>query len=350
MAGLKNRSPGLTVFICVLAAIALCCGCGRRASPKDEIWARVNGTPIYKRQVEAVYQRMRTTPRPDMPEQALTFDLSILNDLIDQQVLLERARQEEIVVSDADIDSRLRQIQSPYSEEEFEKRLKAQGLNRVAFREQVRDALLIQKLLDERVYSRVAVTEADIAAYYARNKADFNVPETEYHLAQILVTPTGAGYVDNLMHNGAKNGRQAEGKIQALETQLRDGADFAKLASEYSEDPGTAPEGGDMGFIAASSLASDPPLERAVHALKPGQFSRIIRDTKGFHIIKLLGILPAGQRPVSDPQLQKSVRKILTDEQEELLKAAYLENLRDQARVSDYLAQKIISAAGPSLR
>ncbi len=346
MPGSKRISITRTAFFCMLAGLAGSCSCTRRDPPKAEIWARVNGTPIYKNQVEAVYRQMQTAPRADKPEQALSFDLSILNDLIDQQVLLQRARQEEIVVSDVDVDSRLQQIQSPHSEADFQEGLKQQGLTLAAFRQQLRNTLLIQKLLNERVYSRVDVTETDIAGYYARNKSDFNVPETEYHLAQILVTPAPTPRIDNLMHDDAQTERQAERKIHDLYAQLRSGEDFFKVASEYSEDPGTAPGGGDMGFIPASSLASEPAVEQAVRALKPGHVSKVLRDGKGFHIIKLLGIISAGQQALSDPQVQKSIRKTLTDEDEEVLKAAFIENLRNQARVSDYLAQRIVSAAG----
>ncbi|MGH9447443.1 MAG: peptidylprolyl isomerase [Terriglobia bacterium] len=349
MRGVEDSPLALTAFFCILAGIIGFCSCVRRDSPKAEIWARVNGTPIYQGQVEAVYRRMKAAPRAAKPEQVLSFELRILNNLIDRQVLLQRARQEEIAVSGAEVDSRLQEIRSPTSEQEFDKSLKAQGLTIAAFRDQVRDALLIQRLLEERVYSRVHVTEADIAAYYARNKADFNVPEREYHLAQILVTSAVTRRVDNLMHDDARSERQAERKTRALAAQLRSGEDFAKAASEYSEDPGTAPEGGDMGFVPASSLASDPALDRAVHTLKPGQFSRIIHDGKGFHIVKLLGVIPAGQRALSERKVQNSIRKTLTDEEEELLKAAYIENLRNQARVTDYLAESILSAAGPSI-
>ena len=89
--------------------------------------------------------------------------------------------------------------------------------------------------------------------------------------------------------------------------------DFAVMAQEYSEDPKTASGGGDMGFVPASSLDSNPQLKRALHSLKVGQISPIIRTTEGFHIVKLLGREEPGQHRVSDPQVQSAIRRALID-------------------------------------
>lgn len=285
-------------------------------------------------------------PGAGKPEQGLSFRLRILNELIDHDLLLRRAAQEQIAISSDEINSRLNQIRNPDSSTKFQKLIQEEGLTPAQLRTQVEQGLTIQKLIHREISSRIEVSAAEIAAYYARNKADFTVPTPEYHLAQILVTPIADPEVRNLMHDDARTERAAERKIRALYNQLRSGEDFGKVAEEYSEDPRTAPGGGDMGFVPMPFLESHPRILRAVRSLKPGNFSGIIHGHHGFRIIELLGFVPAGQRSLSDPLVRKAIRKTLLDEKAEVLKAAYIENLRDQAHIVNKLAQKIVNTAG----
>ena len=210
------------------------------------------------------------------------------------------------------------------------------------FRNEVRTRLTVNKLINRDINSRVSVSQADIKAYYDHNKASFDVPETEYHLAQIEVTPGSNKNVHNLKNDAAKTPQMALRKIQALYAQLRAGNDFATVARNYSEDPATAMSGGDMGFVPVSSLAASPAIERVVKGLKVGEMSGIITTRSGYHIIKLLGIEKAGQHPVTDPKVQNQIRKTLLNEKEQLLRAAYLETLRDKAKVQNLLAERIV--------
>ncbi len=321
--------------------------CSRHRSTRREAWASVNGAPIYADQVEAEYQR-RAASLPDSakPEQALSFKLAILNGLIDRELLLERAQTLHITVSPSEIDSRLNAIRNPYSDQDFLKRLAAQHLTIAGLQRQIREDLILQKLIQQEITARVQVTPQEIADYYARNKADFSVPQAEVHLAQILVTPAADPLVRNLMHDDARNLSEATRKIHALYALLRAGEDFAKVAEEYSEDPRTSPGGGDMGFVPVASFASDRAVLQALKPLKVGQYTGILHDRAGFRIIELLGRVPAGQRPLSDPEVEASIRKTLTDEKEEVLKAAYIEDLRNRARVKNNLAEQIVKGAG----
>ena len=105
-----------------------------------------------------------------------------------------------------------------------------------------------------------------------------------------------------------------------------------------------------MGFLPASTLNSNPALQKAITSLRPGEMTGILRGLDGFHIVKLLGKEEAGQRQLSDPQVQSSIRQTLTNEREQLLRAAYLEDLRNRANVVNYLAEKVeASAANPGL-
>jgi peptidyl-prolyl cis-trans isomerase SurA len=199
-------------------------------------------------------------------------------------------------------------------------------------------------LITKEIVSRVAVTDREIAEYFARNQATFNVPETQYHLAQIAVTPVAEAQVRNTKNDDAKNPQVAERKITVLYARLRAGEDFATVAQEYSEDVRTASGGGDMGFIPVSALASNPPLRQAIATLKVGDITGILRTPDGYHILKLMGREETGQRDLSNPQVASAIRQTLMNEREQLLKAAYLEDLRNRAKVRNYLAEKIVAA------
>ena len=130
--------------------------------------------------------------------------------------------------------------------------------------------------------------------------------------------------------------------------------DFATLAMKYSEDPETSGNGGDLGTVPESSLRStDPSTRDAVMKLKPGQYSPIVsvvnpqtRQPVGYRIVKLVSKEPAGQREFSDPRVQEAVRSQLRDRREQLLKAAYYEVLRDQAKIENFYAEKILQGNG----
>jgi peptidyl-prolyl cis-trans isomerase SurA len=331
----------------VLATLLGVAACSRQSAPGPDVWAEVDGKPITRPEVERQYRsRMNAGSDAGNREQELSFKLNILDELISNQILLEHAAHSKIAVSEAEVDDRIAQLRSPYTDTEFQKKLADQGLTLLDLRTQVRDSLIITKLTNKEIDSRISVTDDEIKAYYERNKSNFSVPETEYHLAQILVTPAADKQVGNLKSDDATTPTAAERKIQALYAHLRSGEDFATVAANYSEDPRTAPGGGDMGFIPASALESNPQLKKAVLALQVGGISGVIRTATGYHIVKLLGIESAGQHDISDPQVESAIRRTLMNEKEQLLKAAYIEDLRNRAKVVNYLAQQVVQAGG----
>ena len=343
-----NRSHSLhpAAALVVLAALTMLPGCGtHRSAPGQEVWAEVDGQQLYREQVERLY-RSRTTQGTDAatPEEAASFKLNILNELINNQILVIHASQSRVTASEAEIDAKVGELKSPYSPEEFQKKLLEQGMDNDALRKQVRENIIITKLINKDIIAHINVTDADIAAYYQKNKANFNVSETTYHIAQIEVTPRPDAEIRNLKNDDAKTPAAAEHKIQALYEGLVHGEDFATVAQEYSEDPSTAAGGGDMGFIPASGL--NAALKQVVNSLKVGQTSPIIRSNIGFHIFKLLGVEEAGQHTLTDLRVQSAIRQTLRNEKEQLLKAAYIEMLRNRSKVVNHLAEEVVKAGG----
>jgi len=323
--------------------------CRRRTPAGLEVWAEVDGQPIFRDQVERVYRsRAAAGAAASNSEEAMSFQLSILNELINNQILLAHAAHARITVSEAEVDTKVAELQSPYTKDEFQNKLKDQGMDMSELRQEVRRSLIINKLINKEIISRISVSDAEVAQYYERNKASFNFPETDYHLAQIEVTPGPDAEVRNLKNDDAKTPAMAERKIQALHARLQAGEDFATVAQEYSEDARTAAGGGDMGFIPASALDASPQLKQVVTSMKVGQFSGIFRTNRGYHIVKLLGKEEAGQRRVNDPQVRNAIRRTLMNEKEQLLKAAYIEVLRNRAKVVNHLAEQVVNSMGGS--
>ncbi len=340
-------APALRALLPVLIpGLILLPACGSRKPPAgQEVWAEVDDQPIYREQVERLYRGRQTqTADPDTPEEALSFKLNILDQLINNQILVIHASHSRITASEAEVDAKVGELKSPYTPEEFQKKLQEQGLDNDGLRKEVRENLILSKLINKDIISHINVTDAEIAAYYEKNKANFNVAETTYHIAQVQVTPRPDAEIRNLKNDDAKTPAAAEHKIQALYEGLMRGEDFATVAQEYSEDPSTAAGGGDMGFIPASGL--NPALKQVVNSLKVGQISNIIRSNIGFHIFKLLGVEEAGQHTLTDLRVQSAIRQTLRNEKEQLLKAAYIEMLRNRSKVVNHLAEEVVKAGG----
>ncbi len=353
LASVFQRRP-LAQILCLPAILALLLvtfACQKPQLKSGVAWAEVDGQPIFRDQVEKIYRsRVSSSGAAADKEEVLSYELNILDELINNQILLAHAAHSGITVSEAEVDTKVSQLESPYSREEFQQKLKQRGMDESDLREEVRTTLMVNKLITKDIDSRISVSPEEIAAYYGRNKSAFNVPETEYHLAQIEVTSRPDSDVRNLKNDDAKTPQAAERKIMALYAQLHSGADFSTVAQEYSEDPTTTSTGGDMGFIPASGLDANPTLKKIVLSLKVGEISGIIKTKDAYHIIKLLGIEQAGQGELSDPKVQSSIRKTLVNEKEQLLKAAYIENLRDQAKVKNLLAQQIVQHGADSVQ
>ena len=120
-----------------------------------------------------------------------------------------------------------------------------------------------------------------------------------------------------------------------------------KLPWDYLEDPASSGSGGDLGYVPESSLSqSDPALKKAVMSLKPGQISGVIVLRDSYRILRLVSKEAPGQRDLNDPAVQQSIRDNIRNRKEQLLRAAYLAIARNDAKITNYLAQQVVESAG----
>ena len=160
-------------------------------------------------------------------------------------------------------------------------------------------------------------------------------------------TPTPDPEVRNLKNSKAQNLAEAKNKVSDIEARLRKGDDFGMVAQNFSEDPKTAANGGDMGFVPVSAMEkADPRLRELVTSLQPGAVSPVIQTPEGFRILKVISKEDAGQRDLNDPQVQTTIRETLRNVKEQLLRDAYYEVARNNSKVINYLAQRVVDNAG----
>jgi peptidyl-prolyl cis-trans isomerase SurA len=329
-------------------------GCNKQAQHAPDVWAAVNGQEIKRDQVEKYY-RTRVNPEGQEPsqEEALSLKLNVLDELINNEILLERAKKLNLEASDGEVEDKFTELKSPYTEDEFQRQLKDRGVSVNDLKSDLRRQLSIQKLMNREVVAKITITDQDVNDFYNTNKAQFNVAEPQYRLAQILVTPRKEPQLRNRKNDDATNEAEAQRKVKMLMDRLNSGADFAQLAMDYSEDMNTAGTGGDLGYVPESGLNPpqvDPILKKTVLGLRPGQVSQPIevRDREGmsYRILKLITRESPGLRGLSDPQVQQTIRDTLRNRKEQLLRAAYLAVARDEVRATNYLAEQVIEAAG----
>ena len=335
----------------VLAALLACVlapACKREAAPGPDVWAVVNGKEISRAEVEKYFRTRVNTegPQPSQ-EEALSLKLSILDELINNEILLERAAKLNLTATDAEVEDKFTESKSPYTEDEFQKKLRENRLTIDDLKGDIRRQLSIQKLLNREVVAKISITDQDVADFYNKNRQQFNVAEQQYHIAQIVITPHPDPTVRNRKNDKATTEAEARHKAEVLEQKIGAGADFSQLALDYSEDS-TSSTGGDLGFIPQSSLSqSDPALKKLVLSMRPGEVSQpVVMKDGAIRVLKLIGKEPAGQRELSDPRVQQSIRDMLRNRKEQLLRAAYMAEARNDARVVNYLARQVLESAG----
>ncbi|MFZ5927807.1 MAG: peptidylprolyl isomerase [Acidobacteriota bacterium] len=331
--------PRLIVPLLAAAAVAAALA-GCKKSVPTNVAATVNGRAITYSDLDKQYKRQfPQQPEGTTPDQVLFQKLELLRAMIDEEILLQRAEKLSLLARDEDVEARLNEIKAPYTQEEFQKQLDAQGMTIEELKSQIRRSLSIEKLLNREIGNQITISDKDVTEFYNSNKAMFRFPETNYHLARIVVTAGPSPEIRNLSGSKALTEDQARKKIQMIEARLKQGEDFAKVAQAFSEDPQSAPNGGDMGFIPESALQqTDAETRRVIMSLVPGQISPPLRTRDGWQILKLIAREPAGQRELNDPRVQQNIRETLRTRKEQLLRNAYLDACRNEAQVVNYLA------------
>jgi peptidyl-prolyl cis-trans isomerase SurA len=342
-----RRTAAVLLTAAALPYAAACTRSTTSRSLAPDVWAVVDGREIHRAEVEQAYRAsVDPTPTPPSAEEMAGLELNVLDELIAQNILLARASAAHIEVPDADVAKAVTERQNGLTDAAFQMQLAERGLTPDDFKAGVRRELIVRKFVDRDVTSKVTVTDADITAYYNAHRAEFNVAEDQYHLAQILITPVQDQQVANRQHDDATSAAEAQRKATMLMDRLRKGEDFATLAMDYSEDANSAPRGGDLGFIPASTLERVPPqVKKMVLDTKPGEVSSVTLNGATTLLMVVAHEAP-GQRELTTPSVHDGIRDNLKSRREQVLHAAYLAEARAGATVVNNLARQIIANNG----
>jgi peptidyl-prolyl cis-trans isomerase SurA len=337
----------------VIAAVCLVTGCRSKpgsaaAEPAvtSDTWAVVDGHAITRDEVDKAYTRTQDESQPVSDEEMLTAKLTLLNDLIVQQILLAKAAALKVEIPQSELDTAYANAKKNLTEEAFQQELTRRHLTAADMREGLRRELLTQKVLEQEVGSKITVGDKEVTDFFAANRAQFNVQEESYRIAQILVTAVRDPQIANGTGDDATTPQAAVAKVRMLMERLKAGASFRDLAAGYSEDPESAPRGGDMGLVPLSKLKQvAPALRDAVLNKNPGAVN-VVNNGGGYTIVLVVGREPAGQRDLSTPGMRDRIVETLKGRKEQLLRSAYLTAVRTDAKVVNYLARRVVEAKG----
>ncbi len=295
----------------------------------EEIAARVNNAIItrgdFRRSRDQMYTEIRQQAGINADAAIKQREKDVLRDLIDQQLLLQKAEELGINV-DVELVKRLDEIRKQMhanSMEELEKVAKEQGISFEDFKQNVKNNLITQQVIGREVGSRIQITNAEIEKYYREHRAELNRPEQE-RLSEILIAPTpGKDNEADTLQIAAANMM-----AQELLKKLQAGASFEETARKFSNGP-TAAQGGDLGYFRRGMLAKE--LEDKTFSLKPGQMTDVIRTKQGFVILKVTEYQPAGVPPLD--KIRTHIQDLIYMQRVQPALRTYLTKLRDEAYV-----------------
>ena len=345
-----NPTRRLAAACCALTAAGLT-ACQSQPPPRPPVststWAVVDDREITRDQVEKVFRRLGDGSQTMSDEEALTAKLGVLEDLITEEILLARARALKLEVPESEVDAAYADGRKNMAEDAFREELTRRTLTAEDLRNSLRRDLLAKKLIDHEVGSKVTVTDEDVSSFFNANRAQFNLPEDAFRLAQIVVTPVRDPQLANRTRDDATTPQAAAAKLQMLMERLKGGAPFADLARDYSEDPESASRGGDLGLVPLSAVMKAPPAMRDAVLKVPAGTARVLSQGGAHTIVFVVAREPAGQRDLSTPTVKDGITATLRGRKEQLLRTAYLTAARADARVVNYLARRVVEGLLP---
>ena len=295
----------------------------------DDVVARVNGTPIYRKSVRDLVQAYLLA-QDTQPDAAQVDQLAAdaLDSLIGLELLYEDSAAKGITISDTAVDEEIGRNKSRFPDPQaFGSVMKEKGMTEADLRRDTRKTMAVSRLLEGGVLKDVNITPEQVQEFYEHNKEEFK------HPAQVR-----ASHILLRVPEKASAGERAAimERATALLGQLKTGADFARLAQENSQDPVTAPHGGDLGYFSKGEM--DNTFEKAAFALSPGQISAVVSTPYGLHIIKSTGRREAGYDPL--PEVEDRIKEVLLKSERQRRQAEYVATLRKKAKVELLDGQK----------
>jgi len=315
----------------------------------EEIIARVNSSIISRSDLKRSEEQLaveQSKADPNVPAENQPQQKDLLRDLIDTQLLSQKA--DELGISaDTDVVKRLDELRKQMhaeSMEDLEKAAQAQGVSFEEFKQNLKNSILTQRVIQQEVGAHISVTQQEIQAFYDQHKTELQRPE-QVRLSEILIPTQATTGTGQTAISGATTDEvvaQAKAKADAIYAQLVKGAKFDELAQKNSGGP-TAAQGGDLEYFKRGTLSKQ--LEDQVFALKAGQFTEPVRTNQGWVILKVAEHQSEGIPPLREVEPQIQERLYMTKMQPALRE--YLTKLRENAFI-DIKPGYVDSGASPN--
>lgn len=292
----------LTPLLLLALALVATTGCGSDGEPEVPAGAVavVGEREIPKSDFDALLEQAEANfeaqkqefPQAGTPEYE-NLKNSIVRSLVERAQWEQKADEMGIEVSDAEVTERLEQIKEESfqgDEDAYQAELEKAGLTEEQLRDQIGSRVLSEKIF-EAVTKSVQVSDEDISAYYESNKTQFQQPQSR-EVRHILV----------------KN----KGRAEDIRRQLADGASFEKLAKQFSEDTGSAAQGGKLTAVKGQTVA---PFDKFVFDAKKGELSQPIKTEFGWHVVEVLSaVKPASVTPLEE--VEETIRQTLLQQKQ----------------------------------
>jgi peptidyl-prolyl cis-trans isomerase SurA len=348
------RAAKQTLSIILLALLASAfAACNRPASgggteasgDPSAVAATVNGKNIMLSEVEKLISAQTQGQQAQLsPLQLAQARLQVLEGLIQNEVLFQRAEKEKLLPTEDEISQQInnQKQQTGMTEEAFQKQLKDQNMTEATLREEMRKQLAVQKL-QEKYNSKIVISDRELEDFYTNNKSQF-VNARGVSLSAILVDPA-----DNGAQDDAKSEAEAKVKIDNIYQQLKSNADFATVARQRSEDQ-TNTRGGDLGFFSEDELkkAGFPQdlIGQFFGQMKAGDYTAPVHTNDGrWAIFKLAEKRLQNENLTLDsPGVRQQITQALTNQRKEILNAALLIDATSEAKVVNNLARNMLNS------
>lgn len=300
----KGRKTGIYFFFCILCIIAIF-GC--QESTLSKTLATIDGVKIsvgefnerFTKGLHVSLDRSSLTP-----EDYERLKEEALNSLIDEKIMLLRAGELSLTVNDADLEKEIEEIKESSSGEDFENIVSAQKVNYIAWKEELRKRMLLEKLIASDVNAKISVKENEARAYYRTHRRMYP-PEKRVHVAQVVV--------------------RDRDKAEMILNRLKSGEDFGTVAREESIGP-EAVKGGDLGFISQGVMPEE--IDAAIFSHPLGEISPVVKSFYGYHIFKIIEIHEGTKIKWVD--IKEQVTSDLKKQKEEKAYVQWIESLRSK--------------------
>jgi peptidyl-prolyl cis-trans isomerase SurA len=332
---MKNWNPFLKLLsVAAIGAtgIVLAMAPGVRAQSKgvvvEEIVARVNNDAITLSDVgkadQALHEEIAHDCQGCSPDKMEGMykdkQKDLLRDLIDQALLVERAKDMGVSV-ETDVIKRLDEVRKQNnlgSMEELEKAVESQGLGWEDFKLQIRNTLLTQEVIRREVGSHINIPSEDVKKYYEAHQSDFNRPE-QVVLAEIFLSTDG---------KTPEEMSSVEKKAEDLRNRVVKGEDFNEIAKHFSEGS-TAKDGGELGTFEHGQLSKQ--IEDIVFKMDKGQMTDVIQTKTGFEVLRVEAHYQAGLQPLD--KVENEIMNRIYGQKMQPTMREYLAQLREQSYV-----------------